>query len=252
MFHQHPVHIRFHALAQRFTKTGSAVGQPRSHVCQHDQAGAAILAQPGHLPVEVPLGAAAPALVRTVTVDSTPQNGAHSLAVSPDGTRIYLTDAAHGVLRSMMLAPDGAITIGHAPLTLPGSNGYTVDATWYFPNKGQQPVGVIYLQHGYTQTSLNLTALAQDLADRTNSIVVTPTLSSSSYDTYSLANNAPVEQAVATMFEGNRAELTASAGAAAGHSITLPQRLCWPGTPRAATSWRAPQDISQTPERRAI
>jgi hypothetical protein len=83
---------------------------------------------------------------------------------------------------------------------------------------------VIYLQHGFTRTSANATALAMDLAERTNSIVVAPNISSNSSDPYYVWAS-PIARAVATMFEGDRAELTASASAAAGQPIVLPQQF---------------------------
>jgi dienelactone hydrolase len=171
---------------------------------------------------------ATPAVISTVTVGPANGTGAHTLALSPNGTGVFMTDAANNALRSLSLTADGSVTIGHAPLAIPGGNGYTVDATWYFPNQAQPPVGVIYLQHGYTRTSANMASLAQDLAERTNSIVVAPNISSSPGDPYYIWNS-PIEQAVAKMFEGNRTELTASASAAAGHSITLPQQFVLAG-----------------------
>jgi dienelactone hydrolase len=139
-----------------------------------------------------------------------------------------MTDAANNALRSLSLTADGAVTIGHAPLAIPGGNGYTVDATWYFPNHAQPPVGVVYLEHGYTRNSANMASLAQDLAEQSNSIVVTPNISSQAGDPYNIFNSS-IEQAVAKMFEGNRTELTASASAAAGRSITLPQHFVLAG-----------------------
>jgi dienelactone hydrolase len=126
------------------------------------------------------------------------------------------------------MALTSTVTIAHAPLAIPGGNGYTVDATWYFPNQAQPPVGLIYLQHGFTRNSGNATALAQDLAERTNSIVVAPNISSNSADPYYIWNS-PIARAVATMFEGDRAELTASASLAAGQPIVLPQQFVMGG-----------------------
>jgi YVTN family beta-propeller protein/VCBS repeat-containing protein len=168
------------------------------------------------------------AVVSTVTTDSVAEYSAHSLALSADGTRVYLTDSADNVLRSVSLAPDGSTTSGHAPLTIPGTNGYTVDAAWYFPNQSQPPVGVIYLQHGYLRSNSHVSALAQQLADQTNSIVVTPQLSSNIGDPFNIWD-ATIERGVTKLFEGNRAELTASASAAAGHPVTLPQQFVLAG-----------------------
>ncbi|ULE33593.1 Ig-like domain-containing protein [Mycobacterium sp. IDR2000157661] len=170
-----------------------------------------------------------PTLLRTVAADTTPETGHHILTLSPEGTRLYVVDTADNALRSLSLGPAvGGLTIAHAPLMIPDSNGHTVDATWYFPNQEQAPVGVIYLQHGYTRSSANVAALAADLAERTNSIVVTPNVSSSYGHAYNIYDE-PIERAVAKMFQGDRAELTASASAAAGRQITLPQQFALAG-----------------------
>ena len=59
--------------------------------------------------------------------------------------------------------------------------GNTVAADWYFPTQADGTVaaqGVIWLQHGFGATSTFYSALAMELAQKTNSIVVAPTLSS--------------------------------------------------------------------------
>jgi YVTN family beta-propeller protein/VCBS repeat-containing protein len=48
-------------------------------------------------------------VVRTVTVDAAAETGIHKLALSADGTKIYLTDAADNVLRSMSLSSNGPV-----------------------------------------------------------------------------------------------------------------------------------------------
>ena len=165
-------------------------------------------------------------VVSLAQIDAAPESGAHSLALGPDG-RVYVTDGADGALRSMSLV-DGTVTIGRSALVLPGSNGYAVQATWYFPNHDDPPVGLIYLQHGYTRTDTNVSALAQQLADRTNSIVVTPAVSSNPFNRYSIWRD-PIERAFAALFVGDRSALTASATAAAGHPVTLPQQIVLAG-----------------------
>ena len=165
-------------------------------------------------------------VVSLAQIDAAPESGAHSLALGPDG-RVYVTDGADRALRSMSLV-DGTVTIGRSDLVLPGSNGYVVQATWYFPNHDDPPVGLIYLQHGLSRTDTNVSALAQQLADRTNSIVVTPAVSSNRFDRYYIWND-PIERAVAALFVGDRSALTASATAAAGHPVTLPQQVVLAG-----------------------
>ena len=73
---------------------------------------------------------------------------------------------------------------------------YAVEATWYFPNHDDPPVGLIYLQHGAWRTDTHVSALALQLADRTNSIVVTPTVPTNPFDRYDISGD-PIERAVA-------------------------------------------------------
>ena len=166
-------------------------------------------------------------VVSLAQIDAAPELGAHSLALGPDG-RVYVTDGADRVLRSLSLVDGALVTIGRSTLVLPNSNGYAVPATWYFPNHNDAPVGLIYLQHGWTRTDTNVSALAQQLADRTNSIVVAPTVPTNARDRYHIWND-PIEQAVAALFGGDRSALTASAAAAAGHPVTLPQQVVLAG-----------------------
>jgi YVTN family beta-propeller protein len=168
------------------------------------------------------------AIIRTVKVDALAEWGSHSLALSADGSRLFITDGYDRALRSMSLVTGTSITTGRSALALPGTNGYAVMATWYFPNHDEPPTGLVYLQHGFYRTSDNVSALAQQLADRTNSIVVTPDISSNYFDPYNIWGS-PIERAVASMFLGDRSELTASAAAAAGHAIRLPEQFVLAG-----------------------
>ena len=74
------------------------------------------------------------------------------------------------------------VQVGHSRLEIPGAFiGNTVAADWYFPTQVDGTVnaqGVIWLQHGFGASNTFYSALAGDLAQRTNSIVVAPTLSS--------------------------------------------------------------------------
>ncbi len=74
------------------------------------------------------------------------------------------------------------VQVGRSRLAMPGAFiGKTVAADWYFPTQVDGTVdaqGVIWLQHGFGATNTFYSALARDLAQRTNSIVVAPTLSS--------------------------------------------------------------------------
>ena len=170
-------------------------------------------------------------VVSLAQIDAAAESGAHALALSPDGARVYVTDGADRVLRSLSLVDATSVTIGRSTLVLPNSNGYAVEATWYFPHHNDAPVGLIYLQHGAWRTGTHVSALAQQLADRTNSIVVTPTIPTNAFDRYDISGD-PIEQAVAALLGGDRSALTASAAAAAGHPVTLPQQVVLAGHSR--------------------
>ena len=79
--------------------------------------------------------------------------------------------------------PVTGVQVGHSRLEMPGALiGKTVAADWYFPTQVDGTVdvqGVIWLQHGFGASNTFYSALATDLAMKTNSIVVAPTLSSS-------------------------------------------------------------------------
>jgi DNA-binding beta-propeller fold protein YncE len=66
----------------------------------------------------IDMTASTPAVVRTVTVDTVAENGVHTLALSSDGIRVFETDAADGLLRSVSLVRGnlyraGSALIGH-------------------------------------------------------------------------------------------------------------------------------------------
>lgn len=126
------------------------------------------------------------------------------------------------------------VRVGHSDLHLQvGSDDYAAPADWYFPTQADgsvQPNGMIYLQHGFLGDKSEFSALAIQLAQQTNSIVVVPTLPSSASiidpDVYLMS--AATQQAVADLFVGDRTALNASA-AAAGYQDTLPQRYILAG-----------------------
>ncbi|HUO39502.1 MAG TPA: alpha/beta hydrolase, partial [Mycobacterium sp.] len=101
----------------------------------------------------------------------------------------------------------------------------TVTADWYFP-AGSSPQGLIYLQHGFLANAAMYSYTAAALAEDTDSIVVAPTLTSNFFAINALwLGGAPMAQAVANLFVGDRTALTTSASAADGHPVTLPTRL---------------------------
>ncbi len=132
------------------------------------------------------------------------------------------------------------VQVGHSQLEMPGAFiGQNVAADWYFPTQVDGSVdaqGVIWLQHGFGASNTFYSALAKDLAQRTNSIVVAPTLSSIPF-TFSggclvcdtsqqaaaqilLADGRPklVESAVAAGYKGDLSEIAEGKFALAGHS----------------------------------
>jgi lipocalin len=125
------------------------------------------------------------------------------------------------------------VQTGRAKLTIPvGPKGYATRADWYLPTQADGSVtasGVVWLQHGFLGNKAAVSKLARTLSQQTNSIVVAPNLSS-----FPLAcagcwiNGVPMQQAVAAMFIGDRASLTASAKTA-GFTGVLPEDFVMSG-----------------------
>ena len=114
-------------------------------------------------------------------------------------------------------------------------SGHSVDADWYFPAGDAAPTGVIYLQHGVLATGPMYSYTAAYLAEKTNSVVVAPTLSSNLFadDEFWLGGPAAL-QGVAALFQGDRAALTASAVSAGyaekyGQTTPLPTKFVLAG-----------------------
>ena len=101
---------------------------------------------------------------------------------------------------------------------------YTAPARWYFPtqaNGSVTPNGVIYLQHGFGAIAWFYRPLAMDLAEQTNSIVVTPTIPTLPLPFGFWINSPQMQHGVASLFLGNEAALNLSAHQA-GFRGTLP------------------------------
>ncbi|WP_179474433.1 lipocalin family protein [Mycolicibacterium vinylchloridicum] len=134
-------------------------------------------------------------------------------------------------------APTNGVTgvlVGHSRLDLPGAFiGKTVAADWYFPTQADGSVdaqGVIWLQHGFGATNTFYSALAKDLAQQTNSIVVAPTLSSIPI-TFSggCLTCELTQQDAAALLGPDRATLLSSATAAGFTGMALPERFVLAG-----------------------
>lgn len=125
------------------------------------------------------------------------------------------------------------VDVGHSTLEIPcGPDGYTAPADWYFPTKVDGTVaaqGVIWLQHGFGATNTFYSALATNLAQTTNSIVVAPSLPwlpLGCADCW--INGDSMQAAAADLFLGDRTALNASA-VAAGLIGTLPEKYILAG-----------------------
>jgi lipocalin len=126
------------------------------------------------------------------------------------------------------------VKVGHSDLEIPlGPQGYTVAADWYFPTQADGSVkanGVIWLQHGFLADKSWYSGLATQVARQTNSVVVAPNISSFAPPLCAdcSLNSVPLQQAVATMFLGDRDALNTSA-TKAGLQDTLPERFILTG-----------------------
>lgn len=124
-------------------------------------------------------------------------------------------------------APFGStVRVESSTLTIGGHKD--VPADWYFPDT-DTPAGLIYLQHGFLANASFYSATAAYLAEKTSSVVVVPTLTWNFFD----VDNYPLEwpatgRAIADLFTGDRAALTASARAA-GYEGDLPTRIVLAG-----------------------
>ncbi|MCH9669777.1 MAG: lipocalin family protein, partial [Actinomycetia bacterium] len=158
-------------------------------------------------------------------VVATSQEADTSTAAVEPVTRARQTSEA----QSSALASADTVTgvkTGHAKLTIPLNHGYTTAADWYFPTQADGSVsasGVIWLQHGFLNRKSFVSALATTLSQDTNSIVVAPNVASFPWRCASCwLNGVELQQAVATMFVGDRAALNSSA-MAAGLMDALPE-----------------------------
>ncbi|OBJ57033.1 PE family protein [Mycobacterium sp. 1423905.2] len=102
---------------------------------------------------------------------------------------------------------------------------YPAPAFWYFPTQASGTVnatGTVYLQHGFGAFGLLYQPLALQLAQQTNSVVVTPTIPSIPLPLGLWLNSPEMQQGVASLFLGPQTNLNISANHA-GFQGTLPQ-----------------------------
>ncbi len=136
-----------------------------------------------------------------------------------------------------MLPAQSIVTVRTSTLAVPVGAGRKVKADWYFPDsEGEPPARLIYLQHGFGAVSSMYSHTAAELAQRTNSIVVAPSITSNFLDPGAVwLGGTPMQDGIAALFAGDRAALTESASAAAGHAVVLPTRFALVGHSLGAT-----------------
>ncbi|KRD05925.1 hypothetical protein ASE48_17440 [Mycobacterium sp. Root265] len=129
-----------------------------------------------------------------------------------------------------MLPAGSTVTVRTSTLTLPLGGGKAVEANWYFPEDADTATRLIYLQHGFLASGSMYSYTAANLAERTNSVVVVPSLSSNFLDPAAeWVGGGPMHRAVADLFAGDRTALNQSASAAFGATVTLPQKFALVG-----------------------
>jgi lipocalin len=126
------------------------------------------------------------------------------------------------------------VRTGASSLAIPsGPTGFVTSADWYFPTQASGEVsanGIVWLQRGDLGDAAAFAALAARIAGQTNSIVVTPVISSFEIPTrpgYFLGG-AALQQAVGDMMLGDRGALSVSANAA-GYQGILPAKILLAG-----------------------
>ena len=134
-----------------------------------------------------------------------------------------------------VLPPGSTVTVRSSWITL--NTGQRVAANWYYPEVAEgdpPPDRMILLNHGFLALGPMYSYTAANLAERTDSIVVTPSIPSNFFlgDSYWLGGTG-MASAIADLFVGDRAALTQSAldaGYATQYGVnpataTLPQKF---------------------------
>lgn len=125
-----------------------------------------------------------------------------------------------------VLPANSTVTVRTSSLNLSIGSGRSVQADWYFPQDADESTRLVYLQHGFLASGPMYSYTAARMAERTNSIVVMPSLSSNFFAADAAwVGGSTMHRAVAELFVGERRQLVESASAAAGYAVTLPDRF---------------------------
>ena len=173
--------------------------------------------------------------IRGSTSEATATTSLTMSAVAPSPPRSTLLSLVGSVVLNLVvgliqlvdgppvLPANSTVTVRTSSLDLPIGAGRSVQADWYFPEHIDETTRFVYLQHGFLASGPMYSYTAADLAERTNSIVVAPSLSSNFFaPDAAWVGGSTMQRAVAELFVGERTALTESVRAAAGWDIELP------------------------------
>ncbi|MGP4055202.1 alpha/beta hydrolase [Mycobacterium sp. 4D054] len=125
-----------------------------------------------------------------------------------------------------VLSPNSTVTVRTSRLDLPIGAGRSVQADWYFPETVNESTRLVYFQHGFLASGPMYSHTIARLAERTNAIVVAPSLTSNFFaPDAAWVGGSTMHRAVAELFVGDRTALVESASAAAEYDIGLPNRF---------------------------
>lgn len=183
-----------------------------------------------------PAPARALAPVVTATAVSTVAAPPQPNLINVVGTLLFrLITLPLRLLEQTPVVPPGySVTVGKSTLDVGCGCGQSVGARWYFPDPaahdGVAPQSIVYLQHGFIRSNSAMSAMAIEMAERTNSVVVTPTLTSNPFTADGCwINGEPMQRAVADLFVGDRTALQQSALDAGWTGGALPTRFVLAG-----------------------
>lgn len=193
--------------------TGPAIAEPPAepvtkHVASQDVSSKSVItASVAQTAAVAPIAPVAPSLLGVV-------QGVISAVVVNVGSLVFNTvQAIEALVTGPPVVPPGS-TVTVRTSTVQLSNGQRVAANWFYPTTadGTPPANMILLQHGFLALGPMYSYTAANLAEKTNSVVVTTTLSSNPFagDDFWLGGTG-MSASIADLFVGDRAALTASA-----------------------------------------